>query len=197
MCIPVQCESARNRRQVKRSRSMFSAGDVTAARSSVPFFPVFTSTSTCDLACVAREVRSPPHRCRLRVEHVIPVINGCRIPRALDVSVHPCELLHQGGMRLTVCALLLRVCRVGWSVNGVRSYLHPSSPSLPRLSLAPLTGAAPRVSLFWWRRRQSSRMWTGGPSGELDPRATHRTWPKPGCPTHYRQVSVCVHAVLW
>ncbi len=96
---------------------MSSAGDVTAARTSVPFPPVFTSTSACDpsrVAREAREVRSPPHRGRLRAEHVIPVSNGCRIPRALDVSVHPCELLlHQGGMRLTVCALLRRVCRVG------------------------------------------------------------------------------------
>ncbi|XP_073708947.1 alanine aminotransferase 2-like [Garra rufa] len=63
----VQYESARNRRQVKSSgSSMISADDVTAARRSVPFSPVFTTWRD-----------------------------------ATD------------GIRLTVCALLFRVCRVG------------------------------------------------------------------------------------
>ncbi|KAI2652330.1 Alanine aminotransferase 2 [Labeo rohita] len=103
-------------RQVKSSgSSMISADDVTAARRSVPFFPVFT-TSTCVCREMrrtrARNVRSPPHRCRFSVPNtssrLVTVVGFHALWMFPFIRV-----LHQGGMRLTVCALLFRVCRVG------------------------------------------------------------------------------------
>lgn len=104
----VQYESARNRRQVKSSGSMISADDVTAARRSVPFPPVFT-TSTCvchEIRRVqrVRNTRSPPHRCRFSVpdtsSRFVTVLGFHALWMFPFVRV-----LHQGGMRLTVCAL--------------------------------------------------------------------------------------------
>lgn len=73
----------------------------------------------------ARNVRSPPHRCRFSVPNTSSQLVTVVGFHALWMFPF-IRVLHQGGMRLTVCALLFRVCRVGWSVNGVRRSLHPS-----------------------------------------------------------------------
>jgi len=186
-----------DRGQFKCSGSLIGTDDVTAARRSAPFsrclYYIYMHVS---LACVTRvwgtrtrKIRSPPHLCRFSVRTTssrLETLYGSRIwmfPFA--------RVLHQGGMRLTVRALVSRVCRVGWSVNGARRSLHPS-PCSRSPAVSTVTGASPGVPRLWWRRHPSRTMWTGGPSEEPDPRATHRTWTKPGCPTHYRQVSARV-----
>lgn len=87
------------------------------------------------LACITREWGTRARNIRLsaasvqilRAEHVIPVSNGSTAAGFHAPWMFPfIRVLHQGGMRLTVCALLFRVCRVGWSVNGARRSLHPS-----------------------------------------------------------------------
>uniref|UniRef100_A0A8C2FZ51 Uncharacterized protein n=1 Tax=Cyprinus carpio TaxID=7962 RepID=A0A8C2FZ51_CYPCA len=82
----VQYESARNRRQVKSSGSMISADDVTAARRSVPFPPVFT-TSTCE------DVDRRPIR-RARSKSDTPYLTETRLSYTLQTGECGCALLY-------------------------------------------------------------------------------------------------------